>query len=56
VLDGAKALMDGTRPEAAFRHESYRLRSGSWIGHEGVPFEQVMLERFGHRVGRVVTE
>jgi phthalate 4,5-dioxygenase oxygenase subunit len=53
VLEGAKALMTGTRPQAAFRHESYRLRSGSWIGHEGVPFEQVMLERFGNRVGRI---
>ncbi|HEY8608394.1 MAG TPA: Rieske 2Fe-2S domain-containing protein [Noviherbaspirillum sp.] len=53
VLEGAKALMNGIAPEAPFRHECYTLRSGSWIASEGVPFEQVMLERFGHPDGRV---
>ncbi|SMP63757.1 Rieske 2Fe-2S domain-containing protein [Noviherbaspirillum suwonense] len=53
VLDGAKALMAGIEPEAPFRHDSYTLRSGSWIASEGVSFEQVMLERFGHPAGRV---
>jgi len=55
VLEGAKALLAGTEPEAPFRHQSYRLRSGSWLASEGVPFEQVMLERFGHPVGRVTS-
>jgi phenylpropionate dioxygenase-like ring-hydroxylating dioxygenase large terminal subunit len=53
VLDGAKALLQGIEPEAPFRHESYTLRSGSWIASEGVSFEQVMMERFGHPAGRV---
>lgn len=53
VLGGAKALAEGREPEAPFRHRSYRLRSGSWIAAEGVPFEQVMRERFGDPVGLV---
>jgi hypothetical protein len=53
VLAGAKALVAGTEPEAPLRHEAYRLRSGSWFAAEGVPFEQVMRERFGDPVGRV---
>ena len=53
VLDGARKLAAGTGPDAPFRGGSYRLRSGSWIAAEGVPFEQVMLERFGHRTGLV---
>jgi phthalate 4,5-dioxygenase oxygenase subunit len=56
VLGGAKALLGGIEPEAPFKHESYKLRSGSWIAAEGVPFEQVMLERFGHPAGLVVSE
>ena len=56
VLAGAKALDAGTAPTAPFHHRSYRLRSGSWIASEGVPFEQVMLERFGHRAGLVVAD
>jgi hypothetical protein len=53
VLQGAKALAAGQEPEAPFKHRSYKLRSGSWIAAEGVPFEQVMLERFGDSAGRV---
>jgi phenylpropionate dioxygenase-like ring-hydroxylating dioxygenase large terminal subunit len=56
MLGGAKALAAGREPEAPFRHGSYRLRSGSWIAAEGVSFEQVMLERFGDRVGRIASE
>jgi phenylpropionate dioxygenase-like ring-hydroxylating dioxygenase large terminal subunit len=56
VLDGAKALLAGTEPEAPFKHRSYKLRSGSWIAGEDVPFEQVMLERFGERTGRVTAD
>ena len=53
VLGGAKALQEGIEPVAASRHASYRLRSGSWIAGEGVSFEQVMRERFGHPTGLV---
>ena len=53
VLAGAKALRSGVDPQAPFRHASYKLRSGSWIAAEGVSFEQVMMERFGHPFGRV---
>jgi phenylpropionate dioxygenase-like ring-hydroxylating dioxygenase large terminal subunit len=56
VLGGAKALLGGIEPGAPFKHESYKLRSGSWIAAEGVSFEQVMLERFGHPAGLVVSE
>ena len=53
VLGGAKALSEGIEPQAPFRHASYKLRSGSWIASEGVSFEQVMNDRFGHPSGRV---
>ena len=53
MLAGAKALADGNPPQAPWHHESYRLRSGSWIASEGTPFEEIMKERFGDPVGRV---
>lgn len=53
VLAGARALAAGTEPLAPGRPQAYRLRSGSWLAAEGVPFEQVMIERFGDPVGRV---
>lgn len=53
VLEGAKALAAGKEPDAPYKHDSYTLRSGSWIASEGVPFEQVMMERFGDLAGRV---
>jgi phenylpropionate dioxygenase-like ring-hydroxylating dioxygenase large terminal subunit len=53
ILAGAKALQSGTEPQAPLRHASYKLRSGSWIASEGVTFEQVMIERFGHPYGQV---
>ena len=53
MLAGAKALADGVEPQAPDRPQAYRLRSGSWFASEGIPFEQVMLERFGDPVGRV---
>ncbi|WP_151446138.1 Rieske 2Fe-2S domain-containing protein [Lacisediminimonas profundi] len=56
VMNGARALLSGVEPQAPWKHESYRLRSGSWIASEGVPFEQVMQERFGHPYGWVGSE
>ena len=56
MLNQAKALAQGVEPEAPFKHDAYRLRSGSWMASEGVPFDQVMIERFGDRAGHVATE
>jgi hypothetical protein len=55
MLSGAKLLRDGQEPIAPARHQSYRLRSGSWVASEGTPFERVMVERFGDPAGRIVT-
>ena len=55
VLEGAKALADtGEEPAAARMHGAYRVRPGSWIGGNEVSFDDVMLERFGDPLGRVI--
>jgi phthalate 4,5-dioxygenase len=56
MLGLAKALAEGEAPQAPWHHDGYRLRSGSWMASEGVPFEDVMRERFGDPVGRVNRE
>lgn len=56
VMGGARALARGDEPQAPWRHESYQLRSGSWVAEEGTPFEAIMEERFGDRTGRVSRE
>lgn len=54
VLAGAKALRDsGQTPAAVAQPQAYRLRGGSAIVNAGVPFEEVMRERFGHVSGLV---
>jgi len=53
VIEGAKALADGTEPEAPRRHDFFTTRPGSWFAAEGVPFEDVIQERFGAPLGRV---
>jgi len=53
ILGGAKALAEGREPEAPRRAASYRLRSGGAVLPGDKPFEQVMVERFGDRLGRV---
>ena len=53
VMEGARRLDDGDEPEAPWRHALYTARPGSWFADEGVPFEDVMTERFGHPLGRV---
>ncbi len=55
MIEGARSLAAGRPPTAPWHPQSYRLRSGSWIVAEGVPFEAVMHERFGDRVGLVRT-
>ncbi|MFT4432891.1 Rieske 2Fe-2S domain-containing protein [Caballeronia sp. 15715] len=56
MLKLAKELAQGREPEAPRHHDGYRLRSGSWMAAEGVPFDDVMRERFGHPFGHVETE
>ena len=51
VLGGAKALLDGTAPMAAKDASAYTRRSGSWIAKAGVPFDEVMRQRFGEPAG-----
>jgi phthalate 4,5-dioxygenase oxygenase subunit len=55
VMAGARALAAGTEPQAPWKPEAYKLRSGSWFAAQGVSFEQVMMERFGDSAGRVKT-
>ena len=56
MLSQARALAEaGQGPEAAQLPDAYRLRSGSWFASASVPFEQVMIERFGHQAGLVTT-
>jgi hypothetical protein len=54
VMGGAQALANnGEEPQAPWLHDSYHTRPGSWIASEGVPFEDVLVERFGDPLGRV---
>ncbi len=53
VMEAAQALADGTEPEAPQLHDYYKTRPGSWFAAEGVPFEDVLQERFGDPLGRV---
>jgi phenylpropionate dioxygenase-like ring-hydroxylating dioxygenase large terminal subunit len=51
ILGLARALAEGKEPEAPRKHQSYRLRSGSWMAERSVPFTEVMQQRFGDPVG-----
>jgi phenylpropionate dioxygenase-like ring-hydroxylating dioxygenase large terminal subunit len=53
VMEGAEQLASGVEPEAPQLHDLYTARPGSWFAAEGIPFEDVMQERFGHPLGRV---
>ena len=53
MLVGAKALREGREPEAAQRHQGYRLRSGGAIAPSKQAFEEVMQRRFGSVSGKV---
>ena len=52
MLESAKALRDGREPAAAQRHEQYNVRAGGAMANSGVPFEDVMRNRFGSISGR----
>jgi len=54
VLSAAKALAAGEEPSAPWNPEAYCTRPGSWFAAEGTDFEEVLLERFGDRRGRVL--
>lgn len=52
ILDAAKALeFEGLLPTAHAHPQNYRLRSGSHVCSDKIPFDDVMVERFGHRLG-----
>ena len=55
VMEAAQALASGMEPEAPQRHDYYKTRPGSWFAADGVPFDDVLLERFGDPLGRVPT-
>jgi nitrite reductase/ring-hydroxylating ferredoxin subunit len=53
VLDAARALADdeAALPTALGRPDLYRLRCGSYVCPDKVPFEEAMVQRFGDRLG-----
>lgn len=53
ILAGAKALAEGTEPQAPWCADAYRLRSGSWLAPPETSLEDVMRQRFGDPIGRV---
>lgn len=56
MIEGARNLREqGTEPIAPWLHDSYHARPGSWIAAEGMPFEDVLVERFGDPLGRIST-
>jgi phthalate 4,5-dioxygenase oxygenase subunit len=57
VLEGASALAENdVEPEEPWQHEAYRTRPGSWFASEGMELEEVLMARFGHDRGRVLSE
>ena len=55
MLNAATALAEGEEPVAPTLAEAYCARPGSWLASEGLPLEDVMLERFQDPLGRVST-
>ena len=53
MLQGARALAEGTEPQAPRRAAAYRLRAGGALAPAELPFEEVMRRRFGTAAGRV---
>lgn len=53
VLDAAKALSEGEEPTAPRLPQNYCTRPGSWFTGRDVPFDDVLVERFGDPHGRV---
>ena len=53
MLEAARDLAAGVPPPAAMDPGAYRVRSGSIVTPEALPFDDVMRRRFGHPEGRV---
>jgi phenylpropionate dioxygenase-like ring-hydroxylating dioxygenase large terminal subunit len=53
MLAAARDLGRGVVPPAAGNAGAYTVRSGSALADRSVPFEEVMLRRFGDRIGQV---
>ncbi len=53
VLSGARQVAAGDEVAAPHHHDLFHARPGSWMTGDGVPFEDVMRERFGHPLGRM---
>lgn len=53
IFDAARALQAGTFPAAREHPDAYCIRGGGWVAPEGVPFHDVMIERFGNPLGLV---
>lgn len=53
MLGLARALQEGREPASAQRPGGYALRSGGWVTDASKPLTEVMVERFGHPLGRV---
>ena len=53
MIGDAKALAEGTAPEAPWHPTLYTARPGSWFASAGASLGEVMTERFGHPLGRI---
>ncbi len=53
MLKSARDLEAGQAPAAAENAAAYRVRSGHTVASDDVPFDDVMVRRFGHVHGRV---
>ena len=53
IIEAARQLDQGNEPTAHYNSGQFCTRPGSWFAKDDVPFEDVMLERFGHPLGRV---
>jgi hypothetical protein len=53
LLEAAKSLADGKEPDTPWRAEAYHRRPGSHFAAEGIGFQEVLIERFGHPRGEI---
>jgi hypothetical protein len=53
MLGAARELAAGRPPAAAGSPAAYRVRSGGIVTPGALPFDQVMMRRFGHPAGRI---
>jgi len=53
LLEAAKSLADGKEPDTPWRAEAYQRRPGSHFAAEGIGFQEVLIERFGHPRGEI---